>query len=308
MSRRASRRGAEAFTMVELMVSVAVLAILILVIAQLFNSAALVTTSENKRIDADTQARVVLDRMSVDFAQIVKRNDVDYFLKSAAISGSTPSRPFPGDDLLAFYSEVPGYSDDSVTPVSLVTYRMKPASASAPRALERLGKGLVFGSPTEPSMVYLPLTIEATWPGATTTTSTDPHYEIFGPQVFRFEYYYILTGTTLDTGTVLPSAVSDVPWNASIPGHVAPSGLRDVAAIVVNIAIIDPKSRVLVTDDQLDAVAAKMLDFDPATMRDPGDLVEQWNAVLNNPTDDIPRTTAAAIRVYSRHFTLDRSN
>ena len=79
------RGRSSGFTLVELLVSVFVLAIIILMIAQLMNSAAAVTRTGHKHISTDTQARTVFDQMAVDFAQMLKRNDVDYYVKGTLI-------------------------------------------------------------------------------------------------------------------------------------------------------------------------------------------------------------------------------
>src|SRR5215212_9574099 len=75
------QHGYYAFTLVELLVSMGVLVLLVLLFTQLFNSAASITTLGHKQMDADSQARQLLDRMSLDFAQLVKRGDVDFFAK-----------------------------------------------------------------------------------------------------------------------------------------------------------------------------------------------------------------------------------
>src|SRR5215467_8529709 len=102
------RRRFAAFTLVELLVSVGVLVLLVLLATQLLNSAATITTLGHKQMDADSQARQLFDRMAIDFAQMLKRSDVDYYLKSSA---TAPSRRVlqPGNDQIAFYSTVPGY-------------------------------------------------------------------------------------------------------------------------------------------------------------------------------------------------------
>src|SRR5215467_1264606 len=114
-----------AFTLVELVVSVGVLVLLVFLATQLLNSAATVTILGHKQMDADSQARQLLDRMAIDFAQMVKRPDVDYYLKSSAAS---PLRSVsqPGNDQIAFYSAVPGYypPTGAPSPVSLVAYRV----------------------------------------------------------------------------------------------------------------------------------------------------------------------------------------
>jgi prepilin-type N-terminal cleavage/methylation domain-containing protein len=71
-----------AFTLAEILVAIAVLAILVLLIARFINSAVMFMTSANKRVDADSNARPLLDRIAVDFAQMVKRNDVSYYVKT----------------------------------------------------------------------------------------------------------------------------------------------------------------------------------------------------------------------------------
>ena len=124
--------------------------------------------------------------------------------------------------------------------------------------------------------------------------------------MFRFEYYYVLKGQTIG-GTSYPSILSDTPWDArSMPPatvHSGVSGLRDVAAIAMTVAVIDPKSRALVSDAQLTTLAAQMKDF--AVTMQPGDLEAQWQGALDAST--IPRATASAIRVYNRYFYLNAS-
>src|SRR6266571_3761143 len=76
-----ARRTRGGFTLTELLVSVLVVTIIILMVAQLMNSATAVTRTGNKHIDTDTQARTVFDRMAMDFGRILKRSDIDYYLK-----------------------------------------------------------------------------------------------------------------------------------------------------------------------------------------------------------------------------------
>src|SRR5215468_1785582 len=121
------RRGRAAFTLAELLVSLGVLVLLVFLAAQLINSATAVAILGHKRMDADSEARQVLDRMAIDFAQMVKRSDVDYYLKSSATGTGQRSVPQPRNDVIAFYSSVPGYhastySEGSESQVSLVAY------------------------------------------------------------------------------------------------------------------------------------------------------------------------------------------
>jgi hypothetical protein len=274
-----SRRTTGAFTLTEMLVSITVLVLIVLLVSRLFNSASALTTSGNKRMDVDGQARPILDRMAMDFAQMVKRTDVDYYLKS-------PANAQAGNDQIAFYSVVPGYTTTAPSPVSLVAYRI-----NAQNQAERMGKALIWNGDSSigTPVVFLPLTVAATWVAAT-TNGADADYEPIAPNVFRFEYYYVLKNGVL----------SDTPWDVSA-GHTAPSGMVDVAAISIAMAAIDPKSRVLLSDTQIATVAGRMNDF--ATSMNQGDLLAQWQSALNG-TIDLPRAAITGIRVYQRYFLL----
>lgn len=295
------RQGA--FTLVELLVSMTVLMLIMTLIGQLLNTAQVITDGGNKHLDSDAQASAVFDRIAIDFAQMVKRPDVDYFLKDSTNTQT-------GNDQLAFYSQVPGYylaaPASHQSPVSLIAYRVNTGGPSANR-LQRFGCGLSWNSTTPSARPVVfsaassstaPNTISINWPAAT-NMDEDSNYELAGPQVFRMEYGYLLKGQTSPNGTTLPSAPSTVPWDTRV-GHAAVDGMRDVAAIVMTIAVIDSKSRVLVPDDKLTALISKMNDFSDSLK--PGDLETQWQKAIDE--SDIPRSAASAIRVYRRYFYL----
>src|SRR5436190_3786184 len=132
-----SRRASGAFTLAELLVSIVVVVIIVLMGAQLMTSSTAITRTAHKHIDTDTQARVVFDRMALDFAQMPKRTDIDYYVKQRSGykghgNGHGWGRGKNGDkgsDQMAFFSAVPGYypSGEPSTgrsPISLVAYRV----------------------------------------------------------------------------------------------------------------------------------------------------------------------------------------
>ena len=231
--------------------------------------------------------------MAIDFAQMVKRNDVDLFAKGTVAPNSVGGT-MAGNDRIAFYSAIPGYypSTGSQSPVSLVAYRVNSLSgATAFNKLERLGKGLVWNgvSATNTPVVFMPLTIGpstavplGTWPNAISSSASDPDYEVIGPQVFRFEYCYLLKAT----GSLLITPPSDI------------SG---VAAIVADIAVIDDKSKVLLTNTQITSLAGQLADY--AANMAPGQLRNNWQNTLNTNTT-LPRSALSGVRVYQRFFYL----
>ena len=354
-----SRGYSAGFTLAELVVSVGVLVLLVFLATQLLKSAATVTTLGHKQMDADSQTRQLLDRMAIDFAQMVKRSDVDYYVKSSATPPPTGVRNLlqPGNDKIAFYSTVPGYypSTGSQSPLSLVAYRVNPQ-----HKLERMGKGLVWNavSTADTPVVFMPIPVASPIPIAelpypspfplpapawtsvwdfTASPTPEPSVEVVGPQVFRFEYYYLIKGQTdpINPGTTYSPISSDVPWDTRICScpsptpiatptptgtpiatptppslccHVAPKGMQDVAAVVVVIAVIDPQSKVLVTNAQLarlngaDGSPPVLVDY--AAGMTPGQLLAQWRAALDANAIGLSRPAISGIRLYERYLYL----
>jgi hypothetical protein len=274
------------FTLAELLVTVGVLILIVLLFTQLLNSSATITTLGHKQMDTDSQAREVLDRMAVDLAQMIKRSDVDYYVKSS-------STPQSGNDQLAFFAGVPGYYATVPTPaptytqkspLSLVSYRINSDSTSASyNRMERMGKGLAWNgvSPDWTPIMFLPQTISVNWASAVSTSAVDSSYEVIGPQVFRFEYCYLLTDGT----------------RSIVPGPV--SGL---AGIIVDIALIDSKSKALLNNTQITSLAGQLVDYGGANLV-PGQLRTNWQNTLNTNTS-LPRPALSGIRLYERFFYL----
>ena len=363
---RVPRRTA-GFTVAELLVSIVVVVIITLIASQVMTSATAITRTGNKHFDTDTQARVVLDRMALDFAQMVKRTDVDYYIKQPnKYNGHGNGHGCglgrngdKGSDQMAFYSQVPGYYPPGTaaeqSPISLVAYRVNEGAPTSDRygRLERMAKGLRWNgvdNSTGNSATYPIVFATGQFPGgnqgscpyAGTTGpwaarspgwsaaicndngnwSQDPDYEVIGPGVFRFEYYYLLKNGRV---TDWPWDRFDYPTQLTIYNPVA-LGLTQIRAIAVSIAVIDPASRALIQQadaanptaygDILD-LAAELPDFKNSCgqgngQRAIGSLELQWKGVIESVArtgqtpqgKKIPPEAAKGIRVYNRYFDL----
>jgi len=275
-----------------MLVAISVLALLVVLVTQLINNAASVTTLGNQRMDADSQARPLFERMALDFAHLVRRSDVSFYVKTAGT-------PMTGNDLLGFYSAVQGYHPTTPSPISVVAYRVNsdPSSSVAYNRLERMGKGLDWNGASSANIpvVFLPLTLHGTWPSvASSSAYDDPDpakrtYEIIGPQVFRFEYYYLekVTGSLV----TYPATWTSLSAVAA----------KDAAAIVVAIAVIDPRSKVLLSNSQIATLAESLPDY--ASGWGPGELLARWQSALDSVTN-MPRPAISGIRLYERYFPL----
>lgn len=295
-----SRGYSAGFTLAELLVTVGVLVVLVLLFTQLLKSAATVITLGHKQMDADSQGRELLDRMAVDVIQMVKRSDVYYHLKSSRSAADCPSTECgtqPGNDEIAFYSNVPGYyasgsSGSQQSSVSMVGYRItntgNTSAATLLNKMQRLGAGLIWNGVSTTNLPNLPVIHWAALdPWNTLTTATTSTLDIVGPHVFRFEYYYLLKNDSF----------SATPWDTSA-GHTNVSGMGDVAAIVVDIAAIDPKSRLLISD--LTTLGQGLADYNGQA---PGALLASWRNTID-ANANLPRPAISGIRFYERYLYL----
>jgi len=326
---RRARKQQAGFTLMELLVSMGLLALMILMVAQLTSSAGTTVGNSGKHMDADTQARLILNRMGVDFSRMLKRGDLDYtpFKQPAGTlppqygGAAIAANPQAGNDQMAFYSEADGYFSGTATPagtqkstVSLVAYNIATDPYSGQPVLRRMGKGLgwepstaVAGSTSNwANVAYLPVTMPSWYltyyPGRTGVyDNTDPDYKTVGDLVFRMEYNYLIKATSTHA-----ARLSITPWDTTVSTHTSISGFQDVAAIVVTLAVLDPASRVIINNNNYTNLTGSTY-FTDAT--DGADVAAAWNAEANSATFasdmGIPKSAASAVRIYERYFYLD---
>jgi prepilin-type N-terminal cleavage/methylation domain-containing protein len=296
-----SRTTPGGFTLIEVLVSVSVLALIMVGVAQMMNTALSTTLGGYKHMDADTQARMVLDRMAFDISKITKRSDVDYYFQKNA-----------GNDQMAFYSESGGYYPSGYTgatqesDVSLVGYMI------TNNQMVRLSKGLVWNgvSASVQAMVFNPNptsvtsnTITTNWP--LVSNGTDPNYQVIGDQIFRFEYSFLVqTPRNSAQFTTTKTDFYDSPW---ITPDTTPAGLQDVAAIVVSIAVLDTKSRATISSATLSNAATKLSDDGYASLStSPASLpLSLWKTNLSTTGLGLPQSVASQVRFYQRYCYLN---
>jgi prepilin-type N-terminal cleavage/methylation domain-containing protein len=350
-----------AFTLVELLVSMAVLVLLVGVVAGIVSAVSRTSTSSQRRLNADNEARRVLDRMGSDFAQMMKRADADSLF--ASINGANGG----GNDKFFFYSDAPAVFDaalQSPTPTvilqstaGLIGYRINDDTTSTTNLdcwqLERLGKGLswdgaapspapvpgVSPGPSPGGVVFLtypiaaapaplPTPTPAPYPSPTPYPSStlagnfswiigtapnyddgaDSDYQVLSQSVFRLEYAFVLKTQDPITGSFFSRT------------HDQTKSFSDVSAIVVAIALLDPRDRAQLPG----AVAGQSPNMgplisalpDPDFTTTPGKytlMADLWNTAIENGSfatnaNKLPKSVASQVRVYQRYFYLNTPN
>ena len=329
--------GPPAFTLVELLVSMAVLVLLTLALVGMVNSISQTTTLDRRHMEADEEARRVFDRMTFDFAKMFKRADADSIFASII---DTPATQGPNDKMF-FYSESPSYFDNappssSQGTAALIGYRIPNGNTTADPThrwqLERLGKGLTWDRPSPAStpgaVVFLTYPAASPPPAASPTpfpasmladpanwgstigtapnyegdgSTVDPDFHVLSNYVFRMEYCFVMK-TASASGSLFAVA------------HAQSKGFSDVAAIVVAIAMLDPQGQSLIPG----ATPGGTADLSALATALPGPnfssapnklMAEIWNGKVNDGSlataASIPRSVAAQVRVYQHFFYLN---
>jgi prepilin-type N-terminal cleavage/methylation domain-containing protein len=292
------------FTLVELLVAIAILLLILAVCSALTLTAQNLLNNGMQRIDADSQARLFFDRVTLDLQAMPKRTDIDYIVKDA-------TQIQTGNDSMAFYARTSGYfttSPDAAprTSVAVLAYRIN----SQTYQCERLAKGIGWNSDSSGTpMVFLPSTLFGTWPtiaGTGTGTvpdlnlGTDSDYQVLAQSVFRFEYCYVLRDGT----------ISNLPY---ISTHTALNGWQDVLALYVAIAVLDDRSRLVISqggsgNPNLSAATAALKDFNLGNGQAYPPLA-QWESVINqasfSSSANLPGKVGPAVRIYARSIPIN---
>lgn len=297
-----------AFTLTEMIIAMSVLTLLTTFIAQLVNSATIVTTNSRKHMDADSQARLIFDRMGADFSRMLQRSDVDYLFSKQ-----------DGNDKMFFYSEAPAYFDGGPSTfkprssTALVGYRI-----NLDHQFERLGKLLNWSgsTTTQPGgAVYLTYPastvavpkptpvpaslLENNWPDALGSApayfGTDTDYHVMASQACRLEFCFLLKDGRY---------VTNPAGGAATTIH----SLKDVSAIVVGLVILDAASQKIADMGRVSAAFADPSAAD-LSANPPVLMAARWRSQLYGSgfavSAGIPQAATAQIRLYERHFPLN---
>jgi prepilin-type N-terminal cleavage/methylation domain-containing protein len=268
-----------AFTLLEVLVASAILAILLVLIAQILGATTNTSAEGRERLAADREARMALDRLAIDVSRSILRPDLGFSFRQEA-----------GNDTLAFYSEVPGRGNGSS--LSAVGYRVVD------------GKGLERASVTIPweDITFDPAQIPA---------FANSDYRLLAPGVIRMETGYLLAGDY--TNPIAPNREARAVTHA----HLLPAGadrewVGDLRALVVTIAVVDEENRkrfpgewVSIADALSDGTNSSLYGLASTA---PGGTINpvlsEWTGRVEDGVTGVNPAAGAAIRLYSRVIPL----
>ena len=302
----------QGFTLVELMVSITVLAMLGGLVMQLMGSASKLTSTSKLASDCDTEARYALNQIAADLAHRVRRPDVDAFVEKAT-----------GNDRLYFFSETPGYHPElkatERSNVSLVGYRVKTSKNSFGKTvskLERYAKALPWttvasGSGIENPMPFVILDSS----GKPVPSSTlaggglgaggsfpkvmmkDPteelYYQPIAENVLRFEVSLLRAPDSSNPASLIAARLLT---DLEIPPELSRYGFNNVSAVVATLAVLDSQNAIKVAEADL-----TNLTFDDTIPNDfPKYPLEAWSATFMSNVKTWSKPMTNGLRFYQR--------
>ena len=308
------------FTLVELMVSISVLAVLGGLVAQLMSSTSRLTANSKQSSECDTEARYALSQISADLSRRVRRPDVDALVKKKA-----------GNDEFFLFSETAGYAPNLTeakdaskaknrSTVSLIGYRIQPVQKGGITLMELQryaralpwtstsnDKALPFVSMSGSPAVPLPASTLAgtdgqgaggSFPEVVNGVATeDIYYQPIAQNVVRFEVSVLYKPDMSDQAAPKQAFLLS---DAKVVEEISRNGFSNISAIVVSLVILDAQS----------AVKTKQQDIDDLELEDsnPSDFPEypadRWNAKFKEKLPKLPKHLASGIHFYQRVISL----
>lgn len=271
------------FTLVEMLVSIAILTLLFVGLTQVLKHSAGAIHVNNGSMDSLRAGESIFSTLAMDVSRMLIRKDVEY-----AFDKKT------GDDQLAFYTRNFGLGTSNspglARPLSVVSYQMRTHSGRT--QLEYAAQQVDWAAGAgQTAFAVAPLEQGARAPklsGGTTLPipTEDTDYSLLGEEIIRFEICFL----------VKPSSGGATKLTTTLPATI-----QEVSAIVVGMVVVDPRSRLLIQGPAL--LASKFPDA-----QDGEDLLSIWAPIRNDPdllqAGSAPPAAQGGIRLMQRYFTI----
>jgi prepilin-type N-terminal cleavage/methylation domain-containing protein len=287
--------GRPGFTLVELLVSMAILSILLLALAQMMNFVSNIWLNGIGAVDNFTKARVILNLLDRDIQMMVLRPDM-----AAFVDGATPAQP-----ACAFYTNVQGNSSanpSNTRAVSLVQYSLLQSPSGSPTSsvLQRSNEGMDFlgASGTTPALITSLATTNLVQLGSSGSPNTTLQPEILSTGVIFFQWQFVD-----GTGAIQNPTSSSLAFVYDYTNRSASSNYRSV---VVSIVVLSNSAYKLAiqTGALTTLTGNSIFSTAPPMNKTYSDV---WNSELSSPNTaflSLPAPIRTGILVFKRQIPL----
>lgn len=265
------KRGRSGFTLIELMVVVAILSVFLMMSAVVSRGAIDLSMSTRSRVNSERNAAAFLNQFGSDVSQRIDREETPANFEKK-----------PGNDEVTLFTQRQGYAIQASVAnrsASLVSYRIRN------NRLERAASGYGFGSVQQRPSEEAGILALGAIPNAGPTAPVDRAFQVIAEGVIRIEYTFLVRE---NEKFVLRAGV---PTNPS-----------EIEAVITSLVILDPERSRTLDERQLASIADAFPDaVDNALPTD------QWKELANNLAPVIPgvrKDLLRHVRVYQGMFTF----
>jgi prepilin-type N-terminal cleavage/methylation domain-containing protein len=257
------------FTLIELVVSMAVLTIMLTMVLQITNSARNAVKLTESKSNNDAIARRAFDRISRDLAQIVIRDDARFEFKSN-----------PGNDQISFLTHTKGFTASGSAgdrDVSLVSYSILYDPTLGEKLLRGSSGNLFADTPAAALKLDASLPFPAVSPD---------NLQLLSNNVIRFEVEYVIQG-----GSGITQEIT------------APATSQNLRGLVITLVTLDDWGRRAIKPDRLESLAANFTDAATAKQ-----TLKTWSLkrdeLAKSGIAGLPKDALQSIRCYQRTFLI----
>ena len=307
-----------AFTLLEILVAITILAIITVAMATIFASTQKLVSQSNTSMGSLDAGEAVLSQIGLDISRMVLRDDVDYgFTKGGTDAGTG------ANDSFSFYAGTTGFDNSgnapsNPRPLSIVSYQVgtdpvNPASTalqlnygalqvdwaaggSSPFTLSQLVSGV------QTQFLYPKNSPTNSNPGTGGILPAPAFYTTLAHEVIRFEFCLMLKTDPVSADNPPRLLTPDVPTTVT---GTAP--IENIAGVLVGLVVVDPTSRMLFPAGA-DAKLSKLFLNPPAPSSGQiKDFLGLWSSVLtpaNLKSVSIPGQAISGIHIYQRYYPL----
>jgi type II secretory pathway pseudopilin PulG len=285
----------QAFTVVELLVAMAVLVTLSLFLVQAVSLMSQAVTINTNKLDSAAQARLFFDRLALDLGARPRRSDLGMVFTKNGTAGNTPG----ANDTLQFYS-VDAYA--GARQVSWISYQIVPTSSGTAfipaYSLERGSNGSLWSGT---SSTTLPVSWVGGNPATWVVSAPVPiasNYVLMASGIFRLEFCFLVNNGVTSSYTNGSGNASTSP---PTPAVITPT-YSNVTALVVGVAVLDSQNLGLLKSLNSTSIGTLSGDFQDTAEGD--DPLTDWNKQMAKSSfaSGIPAQVVKNIRLYERTF------
>jgi prepilin-type N-terminal cleavage/methylation domain-containing protein len=307
--RQAHRRSG--FTLVELMVALAVLTIMLIGLASAMGLVSRLWVSGASETDNFTKAHVVLNLLDRDIQMMVLRRDLAAFVDQNGNAVDSNGNP-----ICAFYTNIAGNPGTDSRTLSLVQYLLSTPTTTP--TLQRLNSGMNFS--TSSGSTPTVGTTGSLSPPANATLQTDTVFT----GIIRFQIQFVDGTGTFLIPPYIPTSSTGTVAGPFTYDFIKPADTSNPRAVVVSMLVLSNSAYTIATQSGSTTIAKLLADFPVGTSASlptgmisttingntyPAETYAQyWDSILNPATGTLdptlPGPVRSGIQVFERHISL----